>query len=58
MVIFSASIRAVADGKPVTNWRRNSDNSNKKTKAQFPATAFFTTKSKAFRLGVRRAPLV
>ena len=31
MVIFSASIRAVTDGKPVTNWRRNSDSSNTNT---------------------------
>ncbi len=28
MVIFSASIRAVTDGKTVTNWRRNSDKTN------------------------------
>ncbi len=49
MVIFSASIRAVADGKPVTNWRRNSDNSNKNTRSAVSGSGIFYNKIESFQ---------
>lgn len=49
MVIFSASIRAVTDGKTVTNWLRNSDNSNKNTVREVYGPGFTDNKSESFQ---------
>jgi hypothetical protein len=49
MVIFSASIRAVTDGKAVTNWLRNSDNGNKNTVDPAFGSSFSDNKIESFQ---------